>query len=328
VAASEYLIKGLWCPDEISVLYGPPGCGKSFLGSSFSYLISAGLPVLGRRVRSAPVVFAALEGQIGFERRIAALRDRYGVSRDFHWITQSVDLYSGQGDVEGIIDAVLRKQARLLVIDTLARAMGPGRENEGGDMGIVIAALDLIKRETGAHVALVHHCGKDAARGMRGHSSLLGAVDVVVEVERSAAGTRSMRLEKVKDGKDGDEHGFELETVELGYDDDGDAITTCIVVPSDADATPAVQKVTGAAELALRLLRKAVEEAGEPAFATPHIPSGTRTIHPDMWRSYCYQGQISDSDDPDARRKAFVRASKTLQIKNLVGVWGNYVWLR
>lgn len=123
VSPPDYLIKGVMSPGEWSVIYGEPGCGKSFLASWMAYSVSIGHPVFGRRVRPAPVVFAALEGQLGFERRLHALKDQFGPSQDFHWISQSVDLYSGQGDIEGLIDAVLRVDARLLVIDTLARAM-------------------------------------------------------------------------------------------------------------------------------------------------------------------------------------------------------------
>src|ERR1043165_9592815 len=96
----DYLIKGLMAPGEWSVIYGEPGCGKSFLACWMAYLVSVGRPLFGRRVRQAPVVFAALEGQLGFERRLHALKSQFGVSPDFHWLTQAVDLYSGQGDVE------------------------------------------------------------------------------------------------------------------------------------------------------------------------------------------------------------------------------------
>jgi hypothetical protein len=226
----NYLIKGLMAPNELSVIYGEPGSGKSFLGSTMAYSISTGREVFGRRVRAAPVIFAALEGQIGFERRVLALKNRYGPSPDFYWLSQPADLYSAECDVKGLIDAVLKVDARLLMIDTLARAMGGGSENDGRDMGMVIAALDLIRRETGAHVSAIHHCGKDRTRGMRGHSSLLGAVDMALEVVRTEAGARFTQIVKAKDGKDGEQHGFELEVVELGKDEDGDPITSCDVL--------------------------------------------------------------------------------------------------
>lgn len=227
-ASHDYLIKGLFAPAEMSVLYGEPGSGKSFLASWLAYNLSLGRNVFDRRVHRTPVVYVALEGQVGFERRLHALRATYSPSDKFFWITQSADLHGGVGDTQGLVDAVLKAEAGLLVIDTLARAMGAGSENEGRDMGLLIESLDFIRRETGAHVCVVHHSGKDSARGMRGHSSLLGASDMALEVKRDGD-IRSVRVVKSKDGRDGDEHGFALDVVDLGTDADGDQITTCLI---------------------------------------------------------------------------------------------------
>jgi hypothetical protein len=37
--------------------------------------------------------------------------------------------------------------------------------NLGQDMTAAVAAIDAVRAATGAHVAVVHHCGKDEARG-------------------------------------------------------------------------------------------------------------------------------------------------------------------
>ena len=65
----------------------------------------------------------------------------------------------------------------LVVIDTLARAM-TGNENAPEDMGRFVAACGRIREACEGHVLIVHHCGKDQARGARGHSSLRAATDV------------------------------------------------------------------------------------------------------------------------------------------------------
>ena len=322
----DYLAKGLFAPDEISVIYGEPGSGKSFLASWASYRIAIGQPVFGRRVRGSPVVYAALEGQIGFERRLHALRDAYGPARDFFWINQPADLHSGFGDVEGLIDAVLQADAKMLVIDTLARAMGAGSENEGRDMGMVIAALDQIRRETGAHVAIVHHCGKDRDRGMRGHSSLLGAADMAFEIKRGESGNRTVRIVKAKDGKDGDEFGFSLDVVDLGQDDDGDQITTCIVIPSDEPPQAGRHKIGGSAKIALDLLIRAQADAGEVAPIGPHFPRDISVVPVSLWRRYFYEGAGQDRDNPETVRKAFNRSRSTLQNCGRIGTWGDFVW--
>jgi hypothetical protein len=128
----------------------------------------------------------------------------------------------------------------VLCIDTFA-ASTPGMvENTAEDMTKALAALKRIQREFGCAVLLVHHSGKDKERGMRGHSSLEGALDFIIEVSRDPQhpdAPRSMRVRKVKDGKDGAEFAFELRVVDLGVDDDGDPITSAVVrrVPTEAE---------------------------------------------------------------------------------------------
>ena len=70
------------------------------------------------------------------------------------------------------------KPLRLIVIDTLARAIAGGDENKSESMGQLVVHADAIRKETGAHVLFVHHSGKDQARGARGHSSLLSLIHI------------------------------------------------------------------------------------------------------------------------------------------------------
>ena len=59
----------------------------------------------------------------------------------------------------------------------------------------------------------------------------MGALDVQVAVKRDAADNIIAEVELVKDGPQGDEFTGRLEVVEVGTDDDGDPITSCIIVP-------------------------------------------------------------------------------------------------
>jgi hypothetical protein len=121
-----------------------------------------------------------------------------------------------------------------VIIDTLARAMAGGDENKGTDMTLAVAAMDAIRAATGAHVALVHHCGKDEARGARGHSSLRAAVDTEIELSRNdGEGISTVRVTKQRDLPPGDPMPFSLRAVELGTNRRGRPITSCIVHHED-----------------------------------------------------------------------------------------------
>ncbi|EEF24882.1 conserved hypothetical protein, partial [Ricinus communis] len=85
-----------------------------------------------------------------------------------------------------------------------------------------------LQKSVGGLVLLVHHTGKDTTKGLRGHSSLYAALDAAIEVSRADC-RREWSVAKSKDDVDGGSHRFVLHVVDLGQDDYGDAITSCVV---------------------------------------------------------------------------------------------------
>ena len=123
-----------------------------------------------------------------------------------------------------------------------ANRAAPGMdENDSKSMGEVIGAAKAIQAELGGLVLLVHHSGKDATKGLRGHSSLHAALDAAVEVSRDGD-RREWKMNKAKDGEDGEARPFRLDVVEVGTDEDGEPITSCVIVPEE-NAGDAVRRV-------------------------------------------------------------------------------------
>ena len=100
-------------------------------------------------------------------------------------------------------------------------------------MGEILEAAKRLQSMTGGLVVLIHHTGKDATKGLRGHSSLFAALDAAVEVSRDGD-RREWKVAKSKDGQDGDAHPFMLQIEALGFDSHGDALTSCVVVQDHA----------------------------------------------------------------------------------------------
>ncbi len=96
------------------------------------------------------------------------------------------------------------------------------------DMGEILEAAKVLQAKTGGLVVLVHHTGKNAAAGLRGHSSLFAAMDAAVEVSRDGD-RREWKVAKSKDGIDGEAHPFKLHIEPLGMDEYGDPVTSCTV---------------------------------------------------------------------------------------------------
>ena len=228
----SWIIKGVLPDADLAVLYGEPGCGKSFLALDMAAAIALGNSWQGNRTRKGRVVFVAAEGSAGLRRRFQAYAMAHKVdlaTLDVHVVPQSIDLLAKKDPTILGCDLVAKLgSVDLVIIDTLAASMPGGDENSSGDMGSVLRNLKEFSAYTGAMVLLIHHAGKDATRGARGWSGLKAACDTEICVERNGD-ARTAKVSKLKDGDDGACYGFNLKSIPLGYDDDGDPISSCYV---------------------------------------------------------------------------------------------------
>ena len=154
----RYLLRGLIAPGELSVWWGAPKCGKSFLLLRLAYGLALGLGMWGRKGKPCRVLYVAAEGEGGFAARLLALRDALGDAGDaFRYIAQRATVGPPADDLDDVIAAARDMGADLIVLDTLARTFGDGDENAARDMGGFVASVDRLRGETGAHVAVIHH---------------------------------------------------------------------------------------------------------------------------------------------------------------------------
>jgi hypothetical protein len=175
---------------------------------------------------------------------------------------------------------------------------------------------------------LVHHNTKEggSGKGGRGHSSLWGALDTEIDVHRDpVTKIATATVYKQRNGPEGAKVAFELETVGLGTDSDGDEVTSCIVRAAESAAKAAGVKMSATCTIALHALRQAIDQAGEIPPANNHIPAGIHVTSLDLWRKYAYALSIS-SEGQEAKKKAFQRAAAQLQARGIVCAWQEYVW--
>jgi KaiC/GvpD/RAD55 family RecA-like ATPase len=285
----HWLVRGVLPSAGLAALFGASGSGKSFLALDLCAAVAAGgAEWFACRVKSAPVVYVALEGEAGFSQRVKAWQLHHGrdLPGSLRFVMQALDLRNAD-DVSEIAEAVTAAGAAsgLLVIDTLNRAASGADENSVVDMGAIIAAAKDLQARLGGLVLLVHHSGKDATKGLRGHSSLHAALDAAIEVSRSDD-RRDWRIAKAKDGDDGKAHPFKLEVVEIGEHDDGEPITSCVVVADDV-ARAAVRKTKvpggGNQRMAWDGIGRLFRDAGDvrPKDAPADLPMGRPAIRLD-----------------------------------------------
>jgi AAA domain len=314
----------------LTVVWGPPKCGKSFWTFDLMMHVALGWKYRGRRVHQGPAIYCAFEGQTGIEDRVEAFRKRHLVDHagkvPFFLEPVTLDLVRDHRNLIAAIKRQLGDEKPVAVtLDTLNRSLR-GSESSDEDMTAYVNAADAIRAAFDCAVIIIHHCGTNQTRP-RGHTALTGAADAQLAVKRDPENNVIVEVEWMKDGPEGDVVASTLEVEPVGKDEDGETLTSCVVVPADGVATTAQPKLAGATGIAFKLLQQAVDEAGEIPPASNHIPGQTRTTTLATWRRYCYQGTVAESDNPDARQKAFVRASRKLQSTGMIGIWGEFVWI-
>jgi hypothetical protein len=230
----EWLVQRVLPAQGLAAMYGPPGSGKSFLALALAAAVASGESRwFGRRLSQSPVTYCVLEGEAGMSKRTNAWARNHEkpLPDGLRFLTQPFDLLN-PADVIELAIAIQEAGGAggLIVLDTLNRATPGADENSSVDMGSIIAAAKRLQGLVGGLVLLVHHSGKDASKGLRGHSSLHAAIDAAIEVTCSNR-QHQWRIVKSKDDESGITEAFRLVVVALGDDQYGDPVTSCVAIP-------------------------------------------------------------------------------------------------
>jgi hypothetical protein len=314
----------------MTVGYGESGSGKTFLAVDLACHVAAGKPWRGMDVEQGIVIYVAAESPTSIKRRIWAWKKRHGVEHlPVAVVTATVNLLNG--DTEKVVALVQRireqtgKTVAFIVIDTLARAM-IGNENSPEDMGAFVGSCDRIREASGGHIMVVHHSGKDQARGARGRSSLRAATDVEMEVIKGDS-ARSVTVKKNRDGEEGAIYGFKLDTVELGLNAKGRMVTTCVAATCDPPATEASGRRLGPNDkIVFEALTAAIVDHGNSPPLAADIPRNVKVVTAEQWQD----AAMRYLPQPETKRKVetFKRCMERLVASKAVRHAGGVYWLQ
>ena len=244
-AQQSYVIKGLIPAESLCSTYGASGSYKSFLAISWSCHVATGMAWGGRRVSKGAVIYIAGEGSMGVKRRVKAWEITHNkVVTDLCIVNAPVfpaspDYVEQVIRTAGLVKSRTGENVRLIVIDTLARCFGGNDENDSRDMGAFIQGCDAIKQATGATVLVVHHSGKDETKGARGSSAFRAALDAEYRISRENSDVTALvaACTKMKDAEEPKESAYDLKSVEVFTDTDGEEIVSMVVI--DVPRAPA-----------------------------------------------------------------------------------------
>ena len=242
--APDELVEGLMTIGSSVVVYGDSNSGKTFWALSVATAIATGTDCYGRKTDPGLVVYLASEAPASIRSRMQAIKKFHGCNlENLAMVPVPMNFYSGDQDAHDVIELVRAveqikgRPVRLIIGDTLARMSAGANENSGEDMGPVMARFDQVATATGAALMIIHHNGKDAAKGARGWSGIRAHIDTEIEVTEKD-GTRSVTVTKQRElPSKGDTIYFKLEIIEMGTTKFGGAATTCVAVTDDDAAT-------------------------------------------------------------------------------------------
>jgi hypothetical protein len=242
-AGEEWTIKGITPRQGVGVTWGASQTYKSFLELDQDLHIALGWGWRGHRVQQGPVVYCAFEGGMGVRKRVVAWRQHKLPEHDelvpFYLQPMRLELVR---EVDALIDAIGAQLDGInpvkISLDTLNRSMS-GSESKDADMGAYLGAADKLREAFGCFVNIIHHPGWDASR-LRGHTSLPCAAEVEIAVTSPGKLLSMMEIKKMKDEETGLILHSKLEKVTVGWDADGDPITSLVATEAEAPVAEGV----------------------------------------------------------------------------------------
>jgi hypothetical protein len=338
------IVKGILHVGSMTLVYGPPKSGKSFLTTDLLVSIAAGDDHWMDHgiVQTGPVVYVTCEGHAGFWKRLQAIAvHRWGSADEF---PDKFVLATGRPTLIGIspktgaalplpqdvLSAVERCEKTLrapivVAIDTVFRSFGGGNVNSSDHMNAYIEAVQRII-DRGIAVALVHHATKSTPTPA-GSVSLMGAADTIIQTSNGGDdGSHTWEVEAAKDDVQTDPRKFRLEIVDIGLDPDGQSANSCVVIDMDETVprTKGRPKKVAERDLLMRLLLETLDDKGSPP--NGGVPSMiNRVVEVDDWRAL-FMLRCRPDDPDQTKRQAFRRMIVDLQGANQIGVSGHQVW--
>jgi RecA-family ATPase len=313
IAQPQWLVKGLLPETGFALLSGKSSTGKTFIALHLVYCVATGEPFAGKKIkRCGGALLLAAEASGDIPLRLRALAEppaSTSKTLPFAWVDQ-VPKLSDPGalkellalatEAEAGMQATFQQPLALIVVDTLSAAAGFNDENSAADVQPVINILHELARQTGTLVLAIDHFGKSTNAGTRGSTAKEASADAVLKLTDNY----ELVLSKLRMGSSGQEFDYSLQTVQFGFDADGDPISTCIInfAPQQATSTAAnpwkgLEDLKKAYEHSIQQSKQQFTHNGSVILATP-----LEEVRKEFYRAYQAKGV-----KPDASRKAFGR---------------------
>jgi hypothetical protein len=348
----EWLIEDIIPRRAFVALYAPPASFKSFIALDIAEAIATGRDWMGKTVKQSGVVlYIAGEGHGGLGARIKAckIKNDSPDGAPLYVIRAQINLRSSQEDFDNLLKAIndlleeIGQPLVMIVLDTLMRMSGGGfNENSSEDMGGFITQAGKLQALYECALLVIHHSGKDVTKGLRGHSSLLGAVDTELEINRldsvinsadpAIKGSGTITVTKQKDGSDDIVIGFDVVAIDVSTSALGFESITSLAVQANSEIVQNTKKNAknnagsgGNQRLEMDSLMKVIK-----AKASYREVEGTTRygVSLEDWKAEFWSMKGCTEDDKAAFQKAWTRARERLVDAKKIVIGSGFVWLK
>ena len=322
MAPTEYLVSGLLEEQTISLLFGAPASGKSFIAMHLACSIASGIPFFEREVKTGAVVYVAGEGRRGLRKRAYAWCQKHNsdwgqlsvlLSERSVGILDTSELMSLKDDIDKNI--AQHGKPALIIVDTLNRNFGAGDENSNADMGRFIKALEHFQKSYNCSILIVHHSGHSDSGRVRGASALTAAVDAEYCVKMKR-GLIELSCTKMKDEEAPSNVYFELSQLPLNMSGVllGETLAVLELTSKDTAFGNTIPKKYS---IGMDALIEAESLNGEQL-----NKYGPKSVSENFWKSVFFRRCIAETKE--AKTKAFSRLKSGLVNDGFVEVNDNY----
>ena len=340
----EWMVEGLIMRRTSALAFGKSNSFKSFVAIDIGGSVATGQAWHGHAVAKAGhVLYIATEGALGIaKQRIPGWMEAHAVPAE---LRSNLKLYPREialDDPNAIaeilqscaVEVAHRGLARgervwtdqnprgafdLIVVDIFGASMN-GSEITDETARAWVRNINEIMRQVGCAVLTVAHTGWADETRARMHTHFWGSYDTRLKLVGDKDNlTTVLTVDRHKDADSSGEWGFRLDVVPTPTGG-----TT--LVPRLCDDVEKGQKrrVSGKPAVALQALSDALLHHGR-TIAGPNYPS-CQVVAIDQWKAMCGSHGLTESDNPDALKKAFQRAKDALIEKGLVRQFDNQVW--
>lgn len=181
-----WFMEGLIPEDSLTVLYGPPKIGKTFLVNEWVHAMASGVSWEGHRTIPIRVLYCPAEGYRTLGERGKALRMTrgYGDIPNLAYLPASRHLYSKDKWTDPLlilVKALDEFRPHLVVLDTLSRHMPGGAVDDNADVNMVVSRIDTMREAFDTSFMLIHHTRKDNSDFL-GAITLYGSADMMIQI--------------------------------------------------------------------------------------------------------------------------------------------------